>query len=112
MHLMGWSCETADAGDALDSLAHSQDATGIGADNDMDLRDPALDRLIEEANVSTLAEERVRRLQAALRRLHQQRVYLPLYVQPESVLVSKRVAFAPGPNFALVPWALRPAPGG
>ena len=98
MHLMGWSCETADAGDALDALAHSKDASGIGADNDMDLSDPALDRLIDEANASTSDEERVSRLKAALRRLHQQRVYLPLYVQPESVLVSRRMAFAPPPT--------------
>ncbi|HEY5908887.1 MAG TPA: ABC transporter substrate-binding protein [Vicinamibacteria bacterium] len=112
MHLMGWSCETADAGDALDALAHSKDATGIGSDNDLDLSDLELDRLIEAANASTSAEDRVRRLQAALRRFHQQKVYLPLYVQPESVLVSSRLAFAPAPNFALVPWALRPLPGG
>ena len=79
--------EMADAGDALDALAHSKDATGIGSDNDLDLSDLELDRLIEAANASTSAEDRVRRLQAALRRFHQQKVYLPLYVQPESVLV-------------------------
>jgi peptide/nickel transport system substrate-binding protein len=108
MHLMGWSCETADAGDALDALAHSKDSSGIGADNDMDLRDPVLDRLIDAANASTSGEERVTRLKAALRRFQQQRVYLPLYVQPESVLVSRRIVYAPPPNLALVPWALRP----
>jgi peptide/nickel transport system substrate-binding protein len=111
MHLMGWSCETADAGDALDAVAHSKDASGIGADNDADLRNPALDRLIDAANASVSADERVGRLKAAMRLLQEQRVYLPLYVQPESVLVSKRVIFTPGPNFALVPWAVRPRPG-
>jgi peptide/nickel transport system substrate-binding protein len=112
LHLMGWSCETADAGDVLDALAHSRDPTGIGSDNDMDLRDSALDRLIDEANASTSDDQRVRRLKAALGRLNALRVYLPLYVQPESVLVSSRVAWEPPPNLALAPAQLRPRDGG
>jgi peptide/nickel transport system substrate-binding protein len=108
MHLIGWSCETADAGDALESIAYSQGDTGIGADNDSGLRDPELDRLIDLANASVSDDERVTRLKVAVRFLNELRVLLPLYVQPECVLVSKRVVFTPGPNFALVPWALRP----
>lgn len=111
MHLMGWSCETAEAGDVLDSVAHTKEKTGLGADNDMDLSDPDLDRRIAEANASSTAPERARRLRAAMARLHALRAYLPLYVQPESALVSERIAWEAPPNFAFVPAAMRPAPG-
>jgi peptide/nickel transport system substrate-binding protein len=111
MHLMGWSCETAEAGDVLDSVAHSKLQTGLGADNDMDLTDAELDRRIEDANESTTAGERTRRLQEAMVRLHALRVYLPLYVQPESALFSDRIAWEPPPNFAFFPTGMALAPG-
>ena len=111
MHLMGWSCETGDAGDVLDSVAHSKDETALGADNDMDLADPELDRFIDAANASTSIPERSQRLKEAMARLHALRVYLPLYVQPESAALSSRVIWSPPPNFALMPADFRRAPG-
>jgi peptide/nickel transport system substrate-binding protein len=111
MHLIGWSCETAEAGDVLDSVGHSKDATGLGADNDMDLSDDDLDRNIGEANASATAVERTRLLQKAMARLQALRVYLPLYVQPESALFSDRIAWDAPPNFAFVPAAMGLVPG-
>jgi peptide/nickel transport system substrate-binding protein len=103
MHLVGWSSEAGDAGDALDALAHSKREGGLGAENDVDLADPDLDALIESANATLNGRERVARLQRAMRRLVQLRVYLPLYVQPESALVSTRIAWDPAPSLAFVP---------
>jgi peptide/nickel transport system substrate-binding protein len=111
MHLMGWSCETAEAGDVLDSMAHSKDGTGLGADNDMDLSDVELDRAIMEANASATASERTKLLQKAMARLQDLRVYVPLYVQPESTLLSDRIAWEAPPNFAFIPAAMGLAPG-
>jgi peptide/nickel transport system substrate-binding protein len=111
MHLMGWSCETAEAGDVLDSVAHTKDGTGLGADNDMGLSDPDLDGRIAEANASTTAAERAEHLKSAMSRLRALRVYVPLYVQPESVLISDRIAWDPPLNLAFVPASMRLASG-
>jgi hypothetical protein len=77
----------------------------------MDLSDPELDRLVSKANASPAAAARALALQAAMARLQALRVYLPLYVQPETVLVSDRIAWDPPLNFAFVPAAMRLAPG-
>jgi peptide/nickel transport system substrate-binding protein len=109
-HLMGWSSEAADAGDALDALAHSKDETGMGAENDVDLSDPQLDALILSANSATQGGERLADLRRAMARLMALRVYLPLYVQPESVLVSRRLYWDPSPSLAFVPAEMRRLP--
>ena len=107
--LEGWSCEAGDAGDALDSLAHSRDGRGYGDANDVALADAELDALIEQANASRAAGPRTERLRLALDRLAALRAYLPLHVQHESVLVSRRVAWDPPLLVNLVPAEMRPA---
>src|SRR6185503_6728494 len=49
-HLIGWACESGDAGDALDHLAHSPVEGRMGGTNTLGLADPELDRLIEESD--------------------------------------------------------------
>ncbi len=109
MHLMGWSCDTAEAGDLLDAMAHSKTGNGLGSDNDMDLEDPELDRLIQRSNASTLLLERNLRLREAMVRLHGLRVYLPLYVQPEILVLTRRVSWTPPRDGVLMPADVAPA---
>jgi peptide/nickel transport system substrate-binding protein len=110
LHLMGWSSEAGDAGDALDALAHSKDGRGLGSENDMDLSDPQLDRLIRRANETFVGEDRIARLKTAMERLVALRVYLPLYVQPESALVSRAIEWDPAPSLAFVAAEMRRNP--
>lgn len=107
--LVGWSCEAGDAGDVLDSLAHSRDGGGYGDGNEVALADRLLDGLIEKANASRDAGTRSERLQAAMARLTALRAYLPLHVQHESVMISRRVAWDPPLLVNLAPADMRPA---
>lgn len=111
LHLMGWSSEAGDAGDALDALAHSKDGTGLGSENDVDLADGKLDGLIQSANQTFDGEERIARLKTAMARLAALKVYLPLYVQPESALVSSHIEWDPAPSLAFVAAEMRRANG-
>ena len=107
--LFGWSCEAGDAGDALDSLGHSRQANGLGDGNDVGLADPELDRLIVAANAARQSRERMLLLQRAMARLGALRAYLPLHVQTESVLLSRRVDWDPPFLVNLVPAEMRRA---
>jgi peptide/nickel transport system substrate-binding protein len=107
LHLIGWSSESGDAGDALDALAHSKQESGLGSENDVDLADAELDRLIESANAAVVAEERLTRLQKAMRRLCALHIYLPLYVQPETAIVSTRIVWDPAPSLGFVAAEMR-----
>jgi peptide/nickel transport system substrate-binding protein len=109
LHLMGWSCETGDAGDVLDSVAHSKNGSGLGADNDMDQADAALDEAIRLANEATTPDLRTRYLQEAMARLRAVGVYLPLYVQPEAVAHAAHLHWDPPPGLAFSPSDMRPA---
>jgi peptide/nickel transport system substrate-binding protein len=108
-HLIGWACESGDAGDALDHLAHSPVEGRLGSTNTLGLADPELDRLIEDSDRSQGRQERVEKLQAALARLGELRPVLPLVVLSEAAVLSPRIEWDPGPNFAVRLHEIRPA---
>jgi peptide/nickel transport system substrate-binding protein len=108
--LLGWACESGDAGDALDAIAHSPVEGFLGSDNGVGLQDAALDRLIDASNASSNNLERTRLMQQAMSRLASIRAFLPLVVQPETVLLSNRVTWTAPLTFAIQPEDLRPVP--
>jgi peptide/nickel transport system substrate-binding protein len=110
MHLLGYSCESGDAGDVLGALLHSAAGGGLGSLNSMGLADRALDRLIEEADAARTDTERAHRLRVAVARAAELRAALPLVIQTEAVVLSRRLAWDPPLNMALSPEDLRPAP--
>jgi peptide/nickel transport system substrate-binding protein len=97
--LYGWSCETAQAGEALDELIRTPAA---GAPPNLEfLSDAKLDRLIDEANRSPRLEGRSDRLSEALARVAEIRPILPLVIQHESFAFSRRVEWEPSLDMAL-----------
>ena len=107
-YLLGWRCDSGDAGEVLDSLVHSPSG-GLGAYNTTGLRDDTLDRLIEEANRARTSADRTARLRAAVAHLARLRVVLPLVVPREAVVHSRRVAWDPPVSRVPRPETLRPA---
>ncbi|HEV8268833.1 MAG TPA: ABC transporter substrate-binding protein [Thermoanaerobaculia bacterium] len=99
--LMGWACETRDAGDALDVLMHTRTPDGLGAGNDERVSDKELDALIEKANVSPNLRMRHELLVKAVRRVAALHAVVPLVIQTETLLVSPSLAWEPPLNFGL-----------
>ncbi len=110
MHLLGWACESGDAGDVLGALTHSATGGPLGSLNSLGLADSALDGLIEAADRARTDRERARRLRLAVARVAELRAALPLVVQTEAVVLSRRLAWDPPLNMALSPEDIRPAP--
>lgn len=108
-HLLGWQCQSAEAGQALDSLVHSPTGGMLGSANTTGIADAELDRLIEAAHRSQGSAERARALQAATARVARLRPVLPLLVQAEGIAISRRVAWEPPLNYALRVSEMRPA---
>lgn len=108
-HLLGWTCLSGDAGDVLDALLHSRTADGWGLWNTLGLADLALDRLIEQSALSTTDSMRSAKLQAALARVGQLHVTLPLVTPHETFVVSNRLEWTPPLDTALRPAEMRPA---
>ncbi|HEX9186200.1 MAG TPA: ABC transporter substrate-binding protein [Vicinamibacteria bacterium] len=109
MHLLGYSCESGDAGDALGALLHSATGGALGSLNSTGLADPALDRLIDSADAARTDAARAHLLRRAVARAAELRAALPLVVQQEAVVLSRRFAWDPPLNMALSPEDLRPA---
>ena len=112
LHLLGYSCESGDAGDLLGAVLHSASGGALGSLNSVGTEDPELDRLIEEADAARSGTERAHRLRLALARAATLRATLPLVVQTEAVVFSRRLAWDPPLNMALSPEDIRPAPPG
>jgi peptide/nickel transport system substrate-binding protein len=110
MHLLGWACESGDAGDVLGALTHSATGGPLGRSNSLGLADPALDGMIEAADRAGTDRERARRLRLAVDRVAELHAALPLVVQTEAVILSRRLAWEAPLNMALAPEDLRPAP--
>jgi peptide/nickel transport system substrate-binding protein len=110
MHLLGFSCESGDAGDLLGSLAHSATGGPLGSLNSFGLADRTLDDLIGLADRARTDRGRARQLRLAVARAAELRAALPLVVQAEAVVLSRRLAWEAPLNMALSPEALRPAP--
>jgi peptide/nickel transport system substrate-binding protein len=109
MHLLGWACESGDAGDVLGSLTHSATGGGLGSLNSLGLADRALDELIGAADRARTDRQRALRLRLAVARVAGLRAALPLVVQTEAVVLSRRLDWDPPLNMALAPEDLRPA---
>ena len=107
----GWvTRDYGDAGDVLGSLAHSATGGPLGSLNSVGLADRTLDELIENADRTRTDRERARRLRLAVARVAELRAALPLVVQTEAVVLSRRLAWEAPLNMALSPEDLRPAP--
>lgn len=107
LHMLGWACQTGEAGEVLDPLFHSRQP-GLGSENHYGLADPELDRLIDAANSSDSVPERLTYVRAALARLAALRPILPLVVQPEAVAMSRSIRWDPPMNYAFRLESLRP----
>jgi len=110
MHLLGYACESGDAGDVLGALLHSATGGALGSLNSLGLSDRLLDERIEAADRARTDTERARRLRLAVARAAELRAALPLVVQTEAVVLSRRLAWDPPLNMAIVPEDIRPAP--
>jgi peptide/nickel transport system substrate-binding protein len=110
MHLLGYSCESGDAGDLLGALLHSSTGGALGSLNSLGLSDPELDRLIGAADRARTDAARAHQLRLAIARAAELRAALPLIVQTEAVVLSRRLDWKPPFNMALSPEDLRPAP--
>ena len=100
-HLLGWSCESGEAGDVLDAAFHSPSGGFADSDNSLGLADPELDRLIDQSNASVGVGERTALLQKALARIAGLRVALPLVLQTEAVAMRSDIRWDPPRNSAL-----------
>ena len=108
-HLLGWTCLSGDAGDVLEALLHSRDASGLGLWNTLGLADAELDRLIERAGRAVSDGERGEALRAASARVAELRAVLPLLRPDEIFAVSPRLDWTPPLDGALRPAEMRPA---
>lgn len=100
-YLLGWACETRDAGDALDALVHSRTETGLGSANDQGLSDTALDALIDRANSSPAMSLRNEALSLAVARVSELHAIIPLEIQTEAIAISPKLRWEPPINFGL-----------
>jgi peptide/nickel transport system substrate-binding protein len=100
-HLLGWECQSGEAGQALDVLVHSADRAGFGNTNTSGVADATLDELIEASNRTVNVQARTQALQRALARVAGLRPLVPLLVQAEAVAVSPRVRWQPSVRFSL-----------
>jgi peptide/nickel transport system substrate-binding protein len=110
LHLLGYACESGDAGDVLGALLHSATGGALGSLNSLGLSDRLLDERIEAADRARTDAERARRLRLAMDRAAELRSALPLVVQTEAVVLSRRLAWDPPLNMAIRPEDIRPAP--
>jgi peptide/nickel transport system substrate-binding protein len=108
-HLLSWACESGDAGDVLDAVFHSSGEGPYGTFNTTGLADPELDRLIEASNASHTSSERAALLRAAVARIAHVRPALPLLMQHETLLISRRVDWDPPLSMAFDLAGIRPA---
>jgi peptide/nickel transport system substrate-binding protein len=98
--LYGWSCETIQAGEALDELIHTADPDK--EPNVEAFGDRAIDDLIDRADESPLIPERSELLAQALAAVARARPVIPLAIQSESFAFSaNRVAWDPSLDMAL-----------
>lgn len=100
MLLYGWSCETVQAGEALDELIHTP-PEGEGR-NVAHFSDADIDGLVDTANRSSRIRERSALLARALAAVAAARPVIPLVIQNESfAYASPRVAWDPSLDMAL-----------
>jgi len=99
--LLGWACQTGEAGDVLDAVLRPSDGGTVGDGNVVGLSDSELNRLIEESNASLTLRERTAALQAAMARATELRATIPLVIQCPAFAVSRRIIWDPPLRLAL-----------
>jgi peptide/nickel transport system substrate-binding protein len=109
VHLLGWASETGDGGDALEILFQPPGGSG-GRLNTTGLADAELDRLVEDVHASADLGERAARLRRAFAHLASLRAVVPLVVQTEAVVHSKRLSWDAPVSRALRPLDFRRQP--
>jgi peptide/nickel transport system substrate-binding protein len=108
-HLLGWSCESGEAGDVLDAAFRSPAEGFSDSDNSLGLRDAVLDRLIDRSNASITVEERSALLQQAVAHIARLHVALPLVLQAEAVAMKRSIRWELPRNSALLLSEVSPA---
>jgi peptide/nickel transport system substrate-binding protein len=109
-HLLGWASETGDGGDALDILFHPPTDGSAGRLNSTGLRDAELNRMITAVHSSPDLRQRAQRLRRAFERVAELRPIVPLVIQTEAVVHSRRLVWDAPVSRALRPLDFRPAP--
>lgn len=92
--LISWAATTGDASGALDALVHSR-TDGYGSFNLIGYADASMDRLIEEANQTLNAYQRKDLLAAALDKVREDVVLLPLMVRQNLYAVRDGIDWTP-----------------
>lgn len=100
-YLSGWSCDGADAGNALGSLFHTPTSAGLGFENSQGLSDRVLDEMIDAADREPTLARRNERLSAGLARVAALRLALPLVIQHETMGLAATVDWDPPIDMAL-----------
>jgi peptide/nickel transport system substrate-binding protein len=109
-HLLGWASESGDGGDALDFFFRTPRGGPEGRLNTTGTSDPRLDALIQRVHESETVAERSDALRRAFGRVAELRPIVPLVIQVEAVVHSRRVAWQAPLSLGLRPLDLRPAP--
>ncbi len=99
-HLVGWSCGSGEAGEAIEALVATRKGA-LGNANSGGFSDPVLDGLLSKADGAVDPAVRVGALQETLARVAETRPVLPLLIETEALLVSRRVEWEPGLDFRL-----------
>jgi hypothetical protein len=94
----------------LGALLHSATGGPLGSLNSLGLSDRLLDERIDAADRARTDTERARRLRLAVARAAELRAALPLFVQTEAVVLSRRLAWEAPLNMAIAPEDIRPTP--
>ena len=110
LFLFNWTYRVADASKFLDTFVRSRDPVrGFGTFNCADLSDPEIDALIESAVIELVSAVRLEKLQAAVSKVVEQHVYLPLYKPSNLALVREGVVAGTRGMPMLRPQDFRPA---
>ncbi len=110
LFLFNWTYRVADASKFLDTFVRSRDPIkGFGTFNGAVLSDPAIDALIESAVIEPVSAVRLEKLQAAVSKVGEQHVYIPLYKPSNLALVRDGVVAGTQGLPMLRPQDLRPA---
>jgi ABC-type oligopeptide transport system substrate-binding subunit len=94
-----WGCSTGDAGELFEQGFHSRDpARRLGVYNVSDYSSPALDEAIEASGDLELPADRKPALQLLMRRVVDETIWIPLYLDRNSFVVARSLAWDPRPD--------------
>jgi peptide/nickel transport system substrate-binding protein len=97
--LNSFSCQTGDAAEYLEQVAHSPDPQRfLGMVNQGGYADPELDAAIERSATIEVPEDRRAALEALIARVVAEQVVTPLYVEQDVYLVSRSLVWDPRPD--------------